>query len=36
MIRRHKLTDNQVVTCEMDDQTKRIRRQKKDARRAAG
>ena len=36
MRRRHRMTDDQVINCEMDEETKRIRRQKKEARRAAG
>jgi hypothetical protein len=29
MKRRHRMTDNQVVTCGMDEETKRIRKQRK-------
>jgi hypothetical protein len=36
MRRRHRMTDDQVVNCEMDEEMKRIRRLKKEARRAAG
>jgi hypothetical protein len=36
MRRKHRMMDDHVVDCDMDEETKKVRRQKKEARRAAG
>jgi hypothetical protein len=36
MKRMHRMTDDQRFDCVMDEETKRIRRQRKEARRAGG